>query len=77
MQAALAKRIEELVENGWEPHATTETTATLFGRRPFRKAFLEEQKQIKERGFLAFMWPKLVVFLVLLVLWVLFLQWYF
>ena len=42
-----------------------------------RQAYVEEQKQIKERGFLAVMWPKLVVFLVLLVLWVLFLQWYF
>ncbi len=133
MHTALAKRIEELVEIGWEPHAITETTASLTGRRPFnwwlfliviiffplfggilylifwlatsratvflhqegdevaaagdlwlvklqearRDAVVEEQRQVKERGFLAVMWPKLVVFLVLLVLWVLFLQWYF
>src|SRR5262249_59980303 len=35
MQTALAKRIDELVECGWEPHTTTETSASLFGRRPF------------------------------------------
>ncbi|MCA9283621.1 MAG: hypothetical protein KDA22_00285 [Phycisphaerales bacterium] len=35
MHAALAKRIDELVDLGWEPHTTTETTASLFGRRPF------------------------------------------
>ena len=35
MQAALAKRIDELVEFGWEPVATTETSASLAGRRPF------------------------------------------
>jgi hypothetical protein len=35
MQAALAKRIDELVECGWEPIATTETSASLHGRRPF------------------------------------------
>ena len=133
MHTALAKRIEELVEIGWEPHAITETTASLTGRRPFnwwlflivivffpvfggilylifwlatsraivflhqegdevvaagdlwlvklqearRDAVVEEQRQVKERGFFAVMWPKLVAFLVLLVLWVLFLQWYF
>jgi hypothetical protein len=42
-----------------------------------REAYVKEQKQIKERGFLAVMWPKLVTFLVLLVLWVWFLRWYF
>lgn len=133
MEKALAKRIDELVECGWEPVATTETSASLLGRRPFswwlflfvviffpffggilylifwlatsratvflhqdgeevhaagdlwlvqlqearRDAFIQEQKQIKEQGFLAVMWPKLVVFLVMFVLWVLFLQWYF
>ena len=133
MHTALAKRVEELVEFGWEPQTTTETTASLAGRRPFswwlfllvviffplfggilylifwlatsratvflhaegdevvaagdlwlvrhqeasRAAHIEEQKQIKERGFLAVMWPKLLVFLALLVLWVLFLRWYF
>jgi hypothetical protein len=42
-----------------------------------RAAHIEEQKQIKERGFLAVMWPNLVTFLVLLFLWVAFLRWYF
>jgi len=133
MQGALAKRIDELVECGWEPHATTETSASLIGRRPFsfwlflfvvvffplfggvlylvfwlatsratvflhqegdtvheagdlwlvkmqearRAAHIAEQKQIKERGFLAVMWPNLVTFLVMLCLWVWFLRWYF
>ena len=35
MHATLAKRVEELVEVGWEPNAITETTASLVGRRPF------------------------------------------
>lgn len=126
MQAALAKRIDELVECGWEPIATTETSASLHGRRPFswwlflfvviffpifggafyvlfwlatsrvtvflhqdgdqvhaagdlwlvrmqearREAFIEEQRQIKERGFLAVMWPKLVIFGLLLIGWI-------
>ncbi len=133
MLPALARRIDQLVECGWEPVATTETSASLHGRRPFswwlflfvvvffplfggilylifwlatsratlflhqdgevvheagdrwlvswqearREAFIEEQRQIKERGFLAVMWPQLVVFLVLLGLWVWFLRWYF
>jgi hypothetical protein len=130
MQMALAKRIDELVECGWEPHTTTETTASLIGRRPFswwlflfviiffplfggilylifwlatsratvflhldgeqvheagdlwlvrlqevrREALIEEQRQIKARGFLAVMWPQLLVYLVLLVLWILLLR---
>jgi hypothetical protein len=133
MHAALAKRVDELVECGWEPQTTTETSAALVGRRPFnwwlflmvliffplfggilylifwlstsratvflhaegdevvaagdlwlvqfqeasREAYVAEQRQIKERGFLAVMWPKLLSFLVLLVLWVAFLRWYF
>ncbi len=133
MHAALAKRIDQLVECGWEPHTTTETSASLHGRRPFnfwlfllmvvffplfggivylifwlatsratvflhadgdevvaagdlwlvayqeasRDAYVEQQRQIKERGFLAVMWPKLLAFLVLLVAWVVFLRWYF
>jgi hypothetical protein len=133
MQAALAKRIDELVECGWEPIATTETSASLLGRRPFswwlflfvviffplfggvfylifymatsratvflhqdgeevhaagdlwllrmqearRDAFIAEQRQIKEQGFLAVMWPKLVTFLVMMFLWIWFLRWYF
>ncbi len=41
-----------------------------------REAYIAEQRQIKERGFLAVMWPKLVAFLARLVLWVAFLRWY-
>jgi hypothetical protein len=126
MQTALAKRIDELVECGWEPATTTETSASLVGRRPFswwlflfvvifvpffggilylvfwlatsratvflhqegaevhaagdlwlvrmqearREAHINEQRQIKERGFLAVMWPKLVAFLGLLFVWI-------
>jgi len=126
MQTALAKRIDELVECGWEPQTTTETSASLVGRRPFswwlflfvviffpffggilylifwlatsratvflhqdgeqvheagdlwlvrvqetrREAWIEQQRQIKQRGFLAVMWPQLLVFLVLLFLWI-------
>ena len=126
MHAALAKRIDELVECGWEPHTTTETSAALAGRRPFnwwlfllvvvfvpffggilylifwsatsranvflhaegdevvaagdlwlvrlqearRETYIKEQRQIKERGFLAVMWPQLLAFLVFLGLWV-------
>ena len=133
MHAALARRVDELVECGWEPQTTTETSAALVGRRPFnwwlflmvliffplfggilylifwlstsratvflhtegdevvaagdlwlvrfqeasREAYVAEQRQVKERGFLAVMWPKLLSFLVLLVLWVAFLRWYF
>ena len=133
MHTALAKRVDELVECGWEPKTTTETTASLVGRGPFswwlfllvviffplfggilylifwlatsqatvflhaegdevvaagdlwlvrrqevsRAAHIEQQRQIKERGFLAVMWPKLLAFLVLLVLWIAFLRWYF
>jgi hypothetical protein len=133
MHAALARRVDELVECGWEPHTTTETSAALAGRRPFdwwlfllvvvffplfggilylifwtatsratiflhaegdevraagdlwlvrlqetqREAYVQRQKQIKERGFLAVMWPHLLAFLVFLGLWVAFLRWYF
>src|SRR5262245_2695183 len=133
MQTALAKRMDELVECGWEPVTTTETSASLAGRRPFnwwlflfvviffpffggvlylifwlatsratvflhqeaeqvheagdlwlvrlqearRDAYVEELRQIKERGFLAVMWPQLLAFLVLLAMWVWFLRWYF
>ena len=35
MEAVLSQRVHELVENGWEPQTTTETTAALTGRRPF------------------------------------------
>ncbi len=133
MEAALARRVDELVECGWEPQTTTETTASLVGRRPFswwlflfvvifvplfggilylifwlatsratvflhqegdevvaagdlwlvrlqearKEAYIAEQRQIKERGFLAVMWPKLLVFLPLLFLWAWFLRWYY
>jgi hypothetical protein len=133
MHKTLAKRVDELVECGWEPHTTTETSAALLGRRPFswwlfllvvvffplfggilylifwlstsratvflhveddevvsagdlwliqlqessREAHIENQRQIKERGFLAVMWPQLLSFLVFLMLWVVFLRWYF
>jgi hypothetical protein len=132
MQLALAKRIDQLVDYGWEPHTTTETTASLYGRRPFNwwvfllvviffpifggivyllfwlltskatvflhqegeevvasgdlwlvrlqeaqhQALVAEQRQIKERGFWAVMWPKLVVFLLVFVVWIVFLRWY-
>jgi hypothetical protein len=42
-----------------------------------REAHIEAQRQIKERGFLAVMWPQLLSFLVFLALWVTFLRWYF
>lgn len=35
MDARLGQRVAELVANGWEPATTTETTASLIGRRPF------------------------------------------
>jgi len=42
-----------------------------------REAFIEERRQIKERGFLAVMWPQLLVFLVILFIWFRFVRWYF
>jgi hypothetical protein len=133
MQTRLAQRIDELVAIGWEPVTTTETSASLVGRRPFswwlflfvvvffplfggilylvfwlatsratvflhqeseevheagdlwlvgaqeaqREAYMQQQRQIKERGFLAVMWPHLLTFLLLLFMWVTFLRWYF
>jgi len=133
VHTALAQRVDQLVECGWEPQTTTETTASLVGRRPFswwlfllvivffplfggilylifwlatsratvflhqegdevvaagdlwlvqiqearREAHINEQRQIKERGFLAVMWPQLIAFLVLMSFWVVFLRWYF
>jgi hypothetical protein len=133
MQTRLAQRIDELVAIGWEPVTTTETSASLVGRRPFswwlflfvvvffpffggilylifwlatsratvflhqdgdavheagdlwlvraqeaqREAYIQQQRQIKERGFLSVMWPQLLSFLLLLFLWVAFLRWYF
>lgn len=35
MEAILSQRVDQLVSNGWEPVTTTETTASLEGRRPF------------------------------------------
>jgi hypothetical protein len=133
MQTNLARRMDQLVDMGWEPQTTTETTASLVGRRPFswwlfllvivffplfggilylifwyatsratvflhqegdevvtagdiwlvnmqesrRDAHIQEQRLIKERGFLAVMWPQLLAVLVFLFLWVTFLRWYF
>ncbi len=126
MEAALSQRVDELVGNGWEPVTTTETTASLAGRRPFawwlflivlflfplfggllylifwlatskatvflhvengevviagdewliklqearREAYVEKQRQIKEKGFLKVMWPQLVASLGLIALWI-------
>ena len=42
-----------------------------------RAAVIEQRRQIRERGFLAVMWPQLLVFLLMLFLWVQFLRWYF
>ncbi len=132
METVLSQRIDRLVANGWEPVTTTETTASLVGRRPFawwlflivlfvfplfggllylvfwfatskatvflhvengavvvagdewlialqeaqREAYVEKQRQIKEKGFLRVMWPQLVVSLLLLGLWVYLLKTY-
>lgn len=35
MQSILTQRVHELVDLGWEPKTSTETTASLVGRRPF------------------------------------------
>jgi len=35
MHATLSQRVAELVACGWEPVTTTESTASLLGRRPF------------------------------------------
>jgi hypothetical protein len=132
MQATLAQRVAELVAYGWEPVTTTETTASLMGRRPFawwlflivfflfplfgglfylifwvatskatvflhvegdqllvagdqwliklqeaqRDAYVQRQRQIKEKGFLRVMWPQLVVSLLLVALWIYLLKTY-
>jgi hypothetical protein len=132
MHGCLTKRVEELVEMGWQPMTTTETTASLVGRRPFswwlflfvvvffpafggviylifwlatsratiflhqegeevvsagdlwlvklqetrREHYIIKQQAIKQRGFLAVMWPQLVVFLLMLALWVFLLKRY-
>jgi hypothetical protein len=126
MEAVLSQRVAELVTNGWEPVTTTETTASMAGRRPFawwlfliviflfplfggllylvfwlatskatvflhvedgkivvagdewlirlqeaqREAYVEKQRQIKEKGFLRVMWPQLLVSLVLIGAWI-------
>ena len=126
MEAALSQRVAELVTSGWEPVTTTETTASLAGRRPFawwlfliviflfplfggllylvfwlapskatvflhvedgkiivagdewlirlqeaqREAYVEKQRQIKEKGFLRVMWPQLLVSLLVIGLWI-------
>ena len=35
MDSMLSGRVAELVNNGWEPVTTTETSASFVGRRPF------------------------------------------
>ena len=126
MEAVLSQRVDELVGNGWEPVTTTETTASLAGRRPFawwlflivlflfplfggllylifwlatskatvflhvedgkvviagdewliklqearREAYVEKQRQVKEKGFLKVMWPQLIASLGLIALWI-------
>jgi hypothetical protein len=126
MEAVLSQRVDELVANGWEPVTTTETSASLAGRRPFawwlflvviflfplfggllylifwlatskatvflhmengkvmvagdewlirlqeaeREAYVDKQRDIKEKGFLRVMWPQLVVSLMLIALWI-------
>jgi len=133
MEQRLSNRVHQLVDFGWEPQTTTETTASLAGRRPFNwwlfliviflfpmvggvlylifwaatsratlflhmeggevatagdswlirsqeaqsQAARDNERQIKERGFLAVMWPQLLASLALLFAWVLFLRWYF
>jgi hypothetical protein len=132
MEAKLSQRMGELVTDGWEPVTTTETTASLVGRRPFawwlflivlflfplfggllylifwlatskatvflrvegdqllvagdewliklqeaqREAYVERQRQIKEKGFLPVMWPQLLVSLLLIALWIYLLKTY-
>lgn len=126
MHTKLSQRVAELVTYGWEPVTTTESTASLLGRRPFawwlflivlflfplfggvlylvfwlatskatvflhlqgdelvtvgdewlirlqeaqREAYVERQQRIKEKGFLAVMWPQLLASLVLIGLWI-------
>ena len=40
-----------------------------------REALIEEQRQIKERGFWSVMWPKLVVMGLCIVAWIVLLDW--
>jgi hypothetical protein len=41
-----------------------------------REVLIQQQQQIKERGFLAVMWPQLLAFLVFLALWIAYMKWY-
>lgn len=126
MESALSQRVDKLVEDGWQPVTTTETTATLAGQRPFswwlfiivifvlplvggllylvfwlatsratvflhvengevltsgdqwliqlqeekHEAYVDQQRKIKENGFLKTMWPQLVVSLLFVAAWV-------
>jgi hypothetical protein len=132
MQKMLSQRVAELVASGWEPVTTTDTTASLTGRRPFawwlflivifvfplfggllylifwiatskatvflhiegeqvliagdkwlielqqaqKEAYVEKQRQIKEKGFLRVMWPQLIVSLALIAAWIYLLKTY-
>ena len=133
MESGLSSRVAELVDYGWEPVATTETSASLVGRRPFgwwmfllvlflfpllggllylifwlatskatvflrieddelvaagdewlirlqesqREHYVEQQRRVKEQGFLRVMWPQLLVSLVLIGVWISLLKAYF
>ena len=65
-----------LHQDGEEVHAAGDLWL-LRMQEARRDAFIAEQRQIKEQGFLAVMWPKLVTFLVMMFLWIWFLRWYF
>jgi len=41
-----------------------------------REAYVEKQRQIKEKGFLKVMWPQLVVSLLLIAVWIYLLKTY-
>ena len=126
MESKLSGRVAELVEIGWEPVTTTETSASLVGRRPFawwvflivlflfplfggllylifwfatskatvflhvegdelviagdqwlirlqeaqRDRYVEQQRQVKEQGFLKGMWPHMLASLLLIAVWI-------
>lgn len=59
---------EELVESGdlWLVHM----------QEMEEEAYVERQREVERRGFMAVMWPQLLVFLLFLGLWVWLLGWY-
>ena len=58
-----------LHQDGDEVHAAGDLWLVRM-QEAQREAFLEERRQIKEKGFLSVMWPKLLAFLVLLGVWI-------